>query len=49
MRKIGLVFTAIAALMIAAAPVSSAYAQAKKEKKLSEGWVEELKKAMKQK
>ncbi len=48
MRKMGFVFAAIGALVIALAPVSSAFAQAKKEpKKLSQGWVEELKKAAK--
>lgn len=49
MRKIGLVIAALAALVIAAAPLSSAFAQAKKDKKLWEGWVEEMQKAAKKK
>lgn len=49
MRKIGLIIAAFAALLIVAAPVTSAYAQAKKEKTLWEGWVEEMKSIMKKK
>jgi ABC-type glycerol-3-phosphate transport system substrate-binding protein len=49
MRKIALLIAAFAALAIAAAPLSSAFAQAKKEKKLWEGWVEEMQKAAKKK
>jgi ABC-type glycerol-3-phosphate transport system substrate-binding protein len=49
MRKFGLVIAALAAVVIAAAPLSSAFAQAKKEKKLWDGWVEEMQKAAKRK
>jgi hypothetical protein len=49
MRKFGLIIAALAALVIAAAPVSSAFAQAKKDKTLWQGWVEEVQKAMKKK
>lgn len=49
MRKFGLIIVALAAVVIAMAPVSSAFAQAKKEKTLWQGWVEEMQKASKRK